>query len=450
MDFMTYVEEHRQEIIEGTKALLRIPSVLDTYDPSSPTPFGAGIHEALLSMLERAHNDGFVTKNIENYAAHIEYGEGETLLGLLCHLDVVPAGSGWTTPPFAPTIRDGKLYARGAMDDKGPTMAAYFALKFLKDLGVPFKKRVRIILGTDEETAWRGIARYFEFEEKPSLGFAPDASFPLIYAEKGMWTFDAEGTYANDALIRFTAGERYNVVPSEATAELSIDLREPFLDFLKYQGFKGTVSGNLYTVYGKNAHAMQPHLGVNAAFVLASFLCEHLDSPYVHAIKKLFAFDPFAEKLGIDYTDKEMREFTLNAGLFRYSADEVMIGLNARYPNGFEFDKAEEKVMRLLKKAQLTYHMKNHVPIHYVKPDTPLVQTLLEAYRKVTHDQDSQPYTIGGGTYARALGNAVAFGMLMPGRKDVAHQVDEHLYIDDLIEATAIYMEAIYALTREP
>ena len=449
MDFMTYVEEHRQEIIEGTKALLRIPSVLDTYDPTSPTPFGAGIHEALLSMLERAHKDGFVTKNIENYAAHIEYGEGETLLGILCHLDVVPAGPGWTTPPFAPSIRDGKLYARGAMDDKGPTMAAYFALKFLKDLGVPFKKRVRIILGTDEETAWRGIARYFEFEEKPSLGFAPDASFPLIYAEKGMWTFDAEGTYANDALVRFTSGDRYNVVPSEATAELSVDLREPFLDFLNYQGFKGTVSGNVYTVYGKNAHAMQPHLGVNAAFVLASFLCEHLDTPYVHAIKKWFAFDPFAEKLGIDHTDKEMREFTLNAGLFRYGPKEVMIGLNARYPNGFDFNKAEEKVMRALKKNHLEYKLKNHAPIHYVKPDTPLVQTLLEAYRKVTHDYDSEPYTIGGGTYARALGHAVAFGMLMPGRKDVVHQVDEHLYIDDLIEATAIYMEAIYALTRE-
>jgi len=399
-------------------------------------------------MLKRAKKDGFVTKNIRNYAAHIEHGEGDDLLGILCHLDVVPVGDNWTNPPFEPTIKDGKLYARGSMDDKGPTMAAYFALKFLKDLDVTFNKRVRIILGTDEETAWRGINEYFKTEEMPTIGFAPDASFPLIYGEKGMYTFDIEGKYLEDGIIEFRSGERYNVVPDYAEAILEVDLKDSFKKFLNYNNFKGEVKDNKYIVYGKNAHAMTPNLGVNAAFILATFLAEHFDNPYINFIKDKLSFDPFAEKLGINFNDPEMKEFTLNAGIFKYNKNEVMIGVNCRYPKNFDFEASEDKVKKALKTYKLDYKFKNNNPIHYVDPNDELVKSLMESYQKVTNDLDSEPFTIGGGTYARALDKAVAFGMVMPGRKDVAHQVDEHIFIDDLIEGTAIYMEAIYKLTR--
>jgi len=448
MDFLTYVKEHKQEIIEGTKELLKIPSVLDHFDPNSETPFGKEIQEALDHMLNRAKKDGFVTKNIRNYAAHIEHGEGDDLLGILCHLDVVPVGDNWTNPPFQPVVKDGKLYARGSMDDKGPTMAAYFALKFLKELDVEFNKRVRIILGTDEETGWRGINEYFKTEEMPTIGFAPDASFPLIYGEKGMYTFDVDGKYLDDGIIEFRSGERYNVVPDYAEAILKDDLKERFNTFLKYNNFKGEVKDNKYIVYGKNAHAMTPNLGVNAAFILATFLSENYDNPYMTFIKDKLSFDPFAEKLGINFTDEEMKEFTLNAGVFKYNQNEVMIGINCRYPKHFDFEASEDKVKKALKKYQLDYKFKTNNPIHYVDPNDELIKSLMESYQKITNDHESKPFTIGGGTYARALDKAVAFGMVMPGRKDVAHQVDEHIYIDDLIEGTAIYMEAIYKLTR--
>ena len=172
MDFNKNVLENKELIINKTKELLRIPSVLDKYNPDSKTPFGVEINKALHYMIDLAKEDGFITKNINNYAAHIEYGKGEDVLGVLCHLDVVPTGdvNKWTNHPFAPTIRDGKLYARGASDDKGPTMAAYFALKLLKESGFVPSKRIRIILGTDEETGWRGIDKYFKTEEMPSLG----------------------------------------------------------------------------------------------------------------------------------------------------------------------------------------------------------------------------------------------------------------------------------------
>lgn len=448
MDFLSYVNEHKERILERTKALLRFPSMLDHFDPNSATPFGEPIDAALRWFLKLAHDDGFVTKNIEGYAGHIEIGEGEELVGILCHLDVVPPGDGWSHDPFDPTVKDDKLFARGSMDDKGPTMAAYMALLFLKEMGVTFDKRVRLILGTDEETAWRGIHEYFKVEEMPTLGFAPDASFPLIYGEKGLYSFDLEGTFQDDALLEFYCGERYNVVPDYAECILSIDLEEPFKQFLNYHGFSGDVKGNKYKVYGKNAHAMTPHLGVNAGFILAQFLNEHLDNPYTKFIQEKLAFDPYAEKLGLDLYDEETKHLTLNAGIFRYSKDQVLIGLNIRYPRTYDFKASEEKITKKAKKYGLNYHFKNNMPPHYVDPSDPLVKILHDVYQDYTQDTQTKPFTIGGGTYARALDKGVAFGMMMPGRKDVVHQADEHVYLEDLFLGTAIYMEAIYRLTR--
>jgi len=166
-------------------------------------------------MLKTAEDDNFVVKNIDNYAAHIEMGEGEEVLGILGHLDVVPAGGKWHNPPFSAYEHEGKIYARGAMDDKGPTVAAYIAMKMVKDKGIKLNKKVRLILGCDEESGMRCIKRYLEKEQMPDIGFAPDAEFPLIFAEKGIYSFDIEGEFEGDLIESLTAGERYNVVPDE-------------------------------------------------------------------------------------------------------------------------------------------------------------------------------------------------------------------------------------------
>src|SRR5690554_5247982 len=162
IDFKKEVLKRKDEIIANTQALLKINSELTEYDPKSNTPFGEGINDALHFMLDMAKKDGFETLNANNYAGHIEMGEGPEFVGMIGHLDVVPAGSNWDYPPYGAEIHDGKIYARGAEDDKGPTMAAYYAMKILLDLDVPLKRRIKLILGTDEETAWRGVNYYFK------------------------------------------------------------------------------------------------------------------------------------------------------------------------------------------------------------------------------------------------------------------------------------------------
>ena len=448
MDFYEYVLENKHLIIDKTKELLRIPSVLTEFDPDSEFPFGVEINNSLHYMIDLAQSDGFVTKNVKNYAAHIEFGQGKEIVGVLCHLDVVPEGDNWTNPPFSPIVKEGKLYARGSDDDKGPTMAAYFALKFLKDLGVEPNKRIRIILGTDEETGWRGITEYFKTEEMPTVGFAPDASFPLIYAEKGIYTFDINGKLTDDSLLTFNAGDRYNVVPDYAECTLNVDLKEEFNKHLSFNGFRGEIKDDKYIVHGKRAHAMQPNLGINAAFILADFLNEHIDNEFTKFISKYLSFDHLGEKLKIEHNDSEMKDFTMNPAVFEYSNKEFRIGVNCRYPKGWNKEAAIEKIEKATKLHKFEYQLISDNPVHYVDKNDPLVQTLHAAYIKHTGDTETPLMTIGGGTYSRALDKAVAFGASMPGRKDVAHQVDEHVYIEDIFKATAIYMDALFELTK--
>ena len=225
MNYRELVLKYQESMINDLKGLLSIESVRGEAQPDAPV--GPGPKAALNFMLELGARDGMITKSVENLAGHIEYGEGSEIFGVLGHVDVVPASGEWDTPPFEPTIKDGYIIARGIQDDKGPTMAAYYAMKILKDEGYDFKKRLRLIIGTDEESEWECTKAYFKHEKMPDAGFAPDAAFPLIHGEKGISTFNLVQEYTgpketkdNTELVSFNSGEALNVVPDTADCTL--------------------------------------------------------------------------------------------------------------------------------------------------------------------------------------------------------------------------------------
>lgn len=232
LDWQKEVNNRKDALIEDTQKLLRIKSLLDEENAADDAPLGEGVKEALDFMLELGEKDGFTVKNVGSLAGHLEFGEGEEIVGVLCHVDVVPEGDGWTSDPFGAEIRDGKIFARGAIDDKGPTMAAYYAMKIVKELELPLSKRVRMIIGTDEESDWRCVEHYFKHEEMPAMGFAPDADFPIIYAEKGISDFDLVQIGHTEEIdrevlaevVHFQSGRRYNMVPDFAKASLVVHL----------------------------------------------------------------------------------------------------------------------------------------------------------------------------------------------------------------------------------
>jgi len=447
MDWLAIAKKYEKEYIDLVTELLQIPTVLDRYDPNNAeTPFGEHIRHALDLMLDKAEFDGFKTEDIDHYAGHVEMGEGREILGILGHLDVVPAGGKWTNPPFSATLKDGKIYARGAMDDKGPTVVAYLAMKMVRDMQIPLYRRVRLILGCDEESGMRGIARYLEFESMPDIGFAPDAEFPLIYAEKGIFSFDVTGTVADDVLVSLQAGERYNIVPDKCVAVLAKDLHKEFHLYLEQGGYTGSVDNDTYTIFGKNAHAAWPHLGINAIFLMAGFLKRHTNHPLVQFIANYLENDHYGKKLGIDHFDPEMKELTINTALVSFTNEGFMVGCNIRYPKGYDFEGGLKKITAAAKEfgLQTTWH--GNSPYHYISPKDPLVSVLHDAYVKYTGDETTPLLTIGGGTYARQLKKAVAFGPGFPGKEDLAHQPDEYLDIEEMILTAAIYAEAIEKL----
>jgi len=469
INWIKEVEKRKEELITDLQGLLKIESVLDEANASEEAPLGENVRKALDYMLELGEKDGFVSKNSGNVAGHLEMGTGERLIGVLGHVDVVPAGDGWSVDPFEGVIQDGKIYARGAIDDKGPTMAAYYAMKIIKELELPLEKRVRLIIGTDEESKWRCVDHYFKHEEMPHMGFAPDADFPIINAEKGIADFElVQNTQESNnhtstiTLLSFVSGLRYNMVPDKAKAVLDVrenhtELMQMFNDFLNSQELQGQYyveSGySIIELEGVSAHGSEPDKGRNAGLLLASFLSTvDLDiraKSFVSSAIAFFFGDSRGRNLGVQYKDEMSGELTINVGIMSYNEqDGGKFGLTMRYPVTFNWKEGLDTLTQSVNEKGFSIANFSNSEPHHVSEDSELIQVLKNVYEMQTHKPASL-MAIGGGTYARSLKSGVAFGALFPGRPDVAHQKDEYMELDDLVKATAIYAQAIYELARE-
>ncbi|WP_100405159.1 dipeptidase PepV [Bacillus solitudinis] len=459
----------KPDLIAKTQEFLRIESVLDPATATASRPFGDGIEKALTYMLSKGKEDNFSVKNIDHYVGYVEFGKGQESIGVLCHLDVVPAGDGWTTPAFAADIREGRIYARGAIDNKGPMMAIYFAMKIVKDLDLALSKRVRLILGTDEESDWRCVSHYFANEEMPTVGFAPDADFPIIYAEKGI--ADIKVSFANEkkgftdesslVLLEFEAGERLNMVPEGAVAEIKGEIErleeveKQFQEFIVQNGEGSIVrKKDVLTLKfkGESAHGSTPERGINAGLLLALFINSlHLQKDakiFFEFINLHLVNDLHGKNLGIYQEDNISGPLTVNVGILKFNGQQGHLGLNLRYP---VTAKGEELIKNLsttlTQQNNWSLEIINHMEPSYVEKNHPLIKTLKTVYERQTGEK-AELLSIGGGTYARSLDVGVAFGPLFPKREDVAHRKDEYIEIDDLLKATAIYAEAIYELAK--
>lgn len=463
MDWLKIARNRQQELIEELQQLIQIESVLDEQNTSLEMPFGPGPKAALDFMLAKGEQQGMRIKNVDHMAGHIEMGAGDELIGVLCHVDVVPAGNPttWAYPPFEGRIVDGELFGRGAIDDKGPTMAAWLAMKMIQDEGIELNKRVRMIIGTDEESGFRCVNRYFEIEEMPTIGFAPDADFPLINAEKGIahLVFTSKGKpIGEQQLLSFQAGKRTNMVPEEAVANLKFvdsNTKEKFSQFLQQNILEGTFNtsekGIIITIKGKSAHAMEPEKGRNAAVYLAKFLqtvvTSGQDAEFINFIVQLFDGDHYGSALQLNFEDDMSGPTTLNPGIVSFNENGASIEVSMRYSVTYPFEEKMTNAQHLMQTQSFTLDVAGNSLPHYVSEEDPLVQTLLEVYRKYSGDF-SKPLSTGGGTYARVMKKGVAFGMLFPGEADVAHQADEFVVVENLVKAAAIYAEAIVKLAN--
>ena len=424
-----------QEMMSRLGELLAIESVAKL-GGSEDVPYGAGPAAALDYMLKLCDSLGFRTKNCENQLGWAEIGEGDEMVGILCHLDVVPAGEGWDYEPYAMTIVGDRVYGRGVTDDKGPAMCCIYAMKDILDSGVSLKRRIRIIFGSCEETGdWEDMAWYREHEELPVFGITPDADFPAIYGEKGILSMDLVMPLVKSGLLSAAAGTAVNVVPPRCSVTYA------------------DASGSPVTVLteGKPAHGSTPEDGKNAISAAMEQLADvsGLNSPFVEFYQKYIGWDYNGVKMGCGFEDDKSGKLTLNAGMLTVRGEDLVLSLNIRNPVTF----TKEDVLAPISAAAAEYGMivtlteENH-PI-YMDKNGPIISALLEVYREVTGDQENQPTVIGGGTYARAMENIVAFGPMLPGRELTEHMNNEYALVEDLYLCREIYRKALEKLAGE-
>jgi len=436
-------EMYKKQLIKDLKALINIPSVLD--ESKSNYPFGDGINEALKEMLEISERLGFRTFYNEYYG-YAEIGSGDELIGVLGHLDVVPAGDldKWDTDPFEAVLKDGKLYGRGTQDDKGPMLAAMYGVKALMDEDVQLNKRVRFIFGLDEESLWRSIHKYLEKEEKPDYGFTPDSVFPMINAEKGL--LQAKLILNEKSPLTIVAGNAFNAVPDKSvyTGEKKDAFKEA-LDALDYD-YKVTDEG--IEVIGVGSHGSKPEEGTNAIMQLMEALgVVGYESKGISLINEVFNKKLKGEGFINHCSDEVSGDLTVNLGKVVMDDSQQMIGLDIRIPVTFDKDTVVNKLKEKISDYDFDYHEYDYLESIYIPEDNFMIKKLKKVFEEET-GLDSKPLSSGGATYARAIENCLAYGALFPGDEKVEHKANEYIKAENLYKCVDIYSKTIEALLK--
>lgn len=446
-----YLDVHWDEMVEAMKTLMRIPSV--SGEAEGEYPFGKNCADVLDAALEMGRKIGMDIQNDDYYGGSILMpGEKPEEIGIFAHLDVVPEGTGWIRPPYAPYVRDNWLFGRGGADDKGAAVLALYAMDCVKQSGVLPKRTVRLYLGCSEECGMKDISAYLERHAPPAFSFVPDASFSVCYAEKGICELELSAD-APRKLSRYDAGTVSNAVAGLARADFAG--QAPAFDEKRWPHVCVMQNEKGFTVEaaGRSSHAAFPETSVNASAMLAEFIIENglVDSEDEKTLRFLSeCFRPFyGEKLGIAFETPEMGKLTAIGGTTRMKNGRLIQNVNIRYPKGVDKEWIERHVTQTAKAYGWTMCSIKDDPPSYISSDNPTIQALNALSTKYVGETGG-PYCMGGGTYARHLPRAVAFGPGIRGLKKPCepghgggHQPDECVSLELLRKAFYVYAEAI-------
>lgn len=438
-----FIEKTFDRQIQDLQALVAIPSV-SRGEPEENKPYGERVDAAWRKAAEIAKGLGFEKVfDVDHRCGVIEYGEGEELVAVMAHLDVVPEGKGWTVDPYGGEIKDGRIYGRGTLDNKGAAVNALYALAAIKESGLPLKRRVRVLLGLDEECGSTGMKHYREVEGEPTMAFTPDAIYPVVNSEMGILHVFYHHPLA--CSVKAKVGTVQNVIPGEAEAELpnaAVSCAVP-------DGLSIMLDEKSLTVKGRGGHASMPYLAKNALQGLFYALAQQNIPNEERAIFAMLAGtlkqDEHGEGMGLDREDESGR-ITVAPTLFSCGPEGMDLCFDCRYPFSYTYEELQGKFDRIMTALGFTRGKTSNTEGHFISGESELVTGLMEVYRKMTGDTEAKPLSMGGGTYAKEFKNAVAFGTVFPGDIDRCHLPDESVALEEIKLNTLIMAEAIKKL----
>lgn len=444
------VEKYRGEMLERLAGLVSVKSVLG--EPEDGAPFGKGPRAALDKALGYMREDGFTAVDVDHVAGYAEMGEGSQCIGIVGHLDVVPAAKsdGWDTDPFTMTEKDGRLYGRGVSDDKGAVVASMTAMKVLRDMNVPLTKRIRLIMGTNEESGSKGLEHYVEKYGSVDYGFTPDGDFPLVYGEKGRIAAVYRSKKTNIRDIEGGTVENVVCKTCSITVDKASFSNKTLSDYLNDNDLQYAMEENgdtvKITVTGVAAHASTPELGRNAiSYLLCGLRAAGFQDPFVSFYCDHFGLETDGKSAGAACSD-DYGALTLNNGVIHMQDGVIEGTIDIRFPVTMHARQVIKLWEPHMEDDNGVIEVKETTEPLFYPTDSPLVSSLMAAYQEVTGDTKTQPLVIGGGTYAKDIDNTVAFGCAFPGRDYRIHNTNEWVDIDELLKQTEIYVAALMKL----
>ncbi len=451
MDVKASVQSYKEELLARLATLVAINS--EEGKAEDDAPFGKGPKEALQVALGMMEKDGYVVKNLDNYIGYAEMGEGDQVIGVIGHLDIVPARleDGWASDPFTLSMDENEvLYGRGVSDDKGAMVASMIAMNIVRDMNVPMNKRVRLILGCNEETGSKCLAHYVKEEGHVDYGFTPDGDFPCVHGEKGMVRLHFKSK--NTKILNIEGGRASNVVCAKCRVEV---LKQSYCskklnDYFNNHNMKFEIESledrDVITVYGQAAHASTPELGVNAiCYLMEGLKLAGYQDDFVKFFTEHFGVNYDGDLLGCKVSD-EYGMLTMVPSTIHMEDGVISGNVDIRYPVTL----CSKKIVKMMEDRleddfgliEVGFTVE---PLFFAK-DSKLVSSLLEAYQETTGDYESQPITLGGGTYAKGIDNTIAFGCAFPNMNYHIHDVNEFVPLDHLMKQVEIYVAAILKL----
>lgn len=453
-----YLDEHWEDIVADITKLVEIPSYEELEKAAPGAPYGPGPKAALEETLALAERLGMEAHDVDGYIGYADLpGATDTQLGIIGHVDVVPAGPGWTIEPFQVQRRDGYLLGRGTLDDKGPMVTALHAVKLLADLGVERPYTIRCLIGANEETGLMDVEYYRERFADPAFVLTPDAEFPVCYGEKGGFNGTITSAPVEDPqIVDFEGGVATNAVPGEAFAVVRASgATLPGTDRITVtEQDDGLVR---IDAKGKSAHASMPETGVNAIGLVVDYLLDQgigndYERRFLEFLQKLLSRTD-GSGVGLACSDVDFGPLTVIGGTITIDDEHRIVQtMDVRFPTSIDGEDITAAMLRLTEPLGATFENPLLLPPFLIDPDSPIIQSLLGAYREVTGD-DRKPFTIGGGTYAREFNAGSSFGVEMPWLPQpewvgAMHGPDEGIAEDVLKASFRIYLLALYELEQ--